>query len=227
MISIIIPAYNEEDALPNLVRHLTANAEATDVEIIVADGGSTDQTKVRCEKVGAQIVECTKKGRAAQMNEGAKQAKGEVLFFLHADTYPPEEYVEDITVALQKFDAGCYRLSFDDDHPLMNLYSWFTRFDVDIFRFGDQGLFVKKDVFQQAGTFDEQLIVMEDQEMVKSIKASFKFTILRKKVITSARKYKEVGRVKLQLVFGAILCMYYLGVSQQKLVEFYKARINT
>ncbi|MBO6522616.1 MAG: TIGR04283 family arsenosugar biosynthesis glycosyltransferase [Balneolaceae bacterium] len=227
MISIIIPTFNEEESIGELISYLKADAPKDEIEIIISDGGSTDSTKEIAQRKGAVVIETPKQGRAAQMNFGAKHAIGDMLYFLHADTYPPKAFLDDIIGSLSNGDkAGCYRLSFDDDHPLLKFYCWFTRFDIDFFRFGDQSLFIKKSLFEKLKGFNEQFIVMEDQDIVRRIKKKASFTILPKQVVTSARKYRQVGILKLQLIFTIVLIRFYLGTPQKKLIEFYKRAIN-
>lgn len=227
MISIVIPAFNEEESLPELIKYLKECHNSDKLEIIVSDGGSTDKTFERSKNLGAVVVLSSKKGRAAQMNLGAKIANGDILYFLHADSYPPKTLFKDISSSLEKgFEAGCYKLAFDYDHPLLKLYSWFTKFNVDYFRFGDQSLFIKKQLFKKLQGYDEILIVMEDQIFVKEIKKHSKFDILEGEVITSARKYRQVGIIKLQLIFTTILVLFYLGINQAKLVLLYKKWIR-
>ena len=227
MISIIIPTYNEQESIGDLISYLKENCDKEKVEIIISDGGSTDLTKKIVQESSALLVESSKRGRGAQMNFGAKQAKGELLYFLHADTYPPKTFFSDIKNSVSKgYRAGCYRLSFDDNHPLLRFYCWFTRFNIDYFRFGDQSLYIEKNLFEVINGFNEQYIVMEDQEIVKRIKKKTSFKILSKSVTTSARKYRQVGIVKLQLIFTIILIRYYLGSPQEKLVSFYKSAIK-
>lgn len=228
MISIIIPAYNEEKNIGRLITYLKEIISPDKVEIIVVDGGSRDQTVVEAEKAGAKVVISPKKGRAIQMNFGAEHAKGGVLYFLHSDTRPPKTFINDISRELNKGSGcGCFRLKFDIDHKVLNLYSWFTRFDIDFFRFGDQSLFVKRELFQKIGGFDESLIVMEDQEIVSRLKKHAQFTIIPKQVRTSARKYEVIGVFKLQFVFTCILSFYYMGVPQEVLCHFYQNNLRT
>ncbi|MBO6792866.1 MAG: TIGR04283 family arsenosugar biosynthesis glycosyltransferase [Balneolaceae bacterium] len=225
MISVIIPVLNEADGIVKQLQYLKKTA-GNDVELLVVNGGSTDQTHELAIAEAARVIE-SPKGRAKQMNNGAKAANGEILYFLHADTIPPETWYSDIMNAVEKgFDAGCCQLSFDYNHPALKFYAWFTRFDVDMFRFGDQSLFVTRKLFRKTHGFDEKLIVMEDQEFVKTLKKSGAFVILNSKVTTSARKYRKVGVYKLQLIFTVVLTMYYLGIDQQKIVDFYFARIQ-
>lgn len=228
MISIIIPAYNEEECLGENIRSLLIDArEVSAVEVIVSDGGSTDRTVTVAEQAGAVVVKSPNKGRSAQMNYGAKMAKGKILYFLHADTRPPAGFLKDILHAYCKgHTSGCFMLQFDYPHWFLKLNCWFTRFDFNYFRFGDQSLFVSRDVFEKAGGFREDHIVMEDQEMIKRIRKTSAFTIIKKPVITSARKYLENGFYKTQGIFFLIFLMYEMGFPQEKLVSTYRKLIR-
>lgn len=221
-ISLIIPVLNEEDQIGNIIQRLRDLQSGNVKEIIVVDGGSDDRTVEVAESAGATIVH-SKRGRAKQMNAGAVKAKGDLLYFLHADTVPPEFYDREIVNAvIGGYDFGCFRLQFDWDHPLLNVYSWFTRFKSTGLRFGDQSLFVTKRIFEKAGGFNENLIVMEDQEIYRRLHLHGKFYLAEQNVITSARKYKEIGPVKLQFMFSLIWLGYYTGFKQNTLVNFYK-----
>ena len=227
MISVIIPTYNEEAYIRATIQKLWQYDESNLIkEIIIADGGSTDNTITVAKIEGVKIVSSPKKGRAAQMNYGASFANEKNLYFLHADTIPPRNFTKDIARAMkQGFTAGCFMLSFDYDHWFLKANCWFTRFDVDAVRFGDQSLFVTKDAFLKAGSFCEKHIVLEDQHLIKQLKKSVPFTIIKKPVITSARKYLENGIYKTQGIFFIIYLMYKFGYSQQKLVTTYKKLI--
>lgn len=222
-ISIIIPVYNEEEFIAETIDQVITTSRNRVEEIIVVDGGSTDSTVQKVSETSAQVVTSPKKGRAAQMNYGAFKAKGDILYFLHADSIPPEGFdLKILSEVEQGSSAGCFRLAFDRDHWLLNFYAWCTRFDVDLFRFGDQSLFIKRDLFWEVGGFREDHVVMEDQEIIKRIKKRDFFSILPERVITSARKYRENGMLRLQLIFTLIVILYKLGFSQQKLVSVYK-----
>lgn len=221
-ISVIIPTYNEADFISETIRQVWDRGKKRIEEIIVTDGGSSDQTLHKAEASEARVLQCPRKGRAAQMNYGARLAKGDILYFLHADTLPPHGYDTTITEAtLKGHQAGCFQLSFDASHKMLQLYARFTRFNIDAFRFGDQSLFIKRDIFSALQGFREDHLVMEDQEIVRRIKYAYSFTILEDCVITSARKYRENGVVRLQLIFTLIFLLYYLGVSQKKLIRLY------
>ena len=226
-ISIIIPTYNEEENIGRLIEILQNRQAGYVSEIIVADGGSTDQTKKVSEENGANFYSCSRKGRAAQMNEGASMATSPLLYFLHADTIPPRGFDKLIVNAINNgAGAGCFRLRFDDDHPVLKFYSWFTKFRCTAIRFGDQSLFVSKKIFKKINGFDESLIVMEDQEIVRHLKRETSFKIIKKNVETSARKYRKNGVFRLQFIFTVILIGYYLGAKQSTLAHLYSSLIK-
>lgn len=228
ILSIIIPVFNEEETIGSLLSFLEVHAGPDhDYEIIIVDGGSTDNTIDIAGKFPVKVIKCPARGRSIQMNEGARSAGGELLYFLHADTFPPEDFLREITQAYQSgISAGCFRLRFDDTHPLLKMYGWFTRFDVPAFRFGDQSLFIEKKLFFEIGSFRENLIIMEDNEIVGRIQDSTRFIILSQYVTTSARKYRNNGVIRLQLIFTLIYILFHAGVSQKGLVKIYRTFIK-
>lgn len=223
MISVIIPTYNEATIILSTIRTLkNYDARRNIEEIIVCDGGSTDETVKNATAAGAKVIS-SKKGRAIQMNAGAGVAKGSVLYFLHADTIPPPGYAADIMGAIDKgYSIGCFRLRFDVHHWFLKANAWFTRFNVNAYRFGDQSLFVRKVVFEKSGGFNEKLIMLEDQEIVTRLKKHGSFIVLSKPVTTSSRKYLVNGIYKTQAVYFLIYMLYRLGISQQKLLKLYR-----
>lgn len=228
MISVIIPTYNEEASIRETIQWVREYDEMNLIkEIIIADGGSTDNTEETAKKEGAKVVISPLKGRGAQMNYGASLAKNEILYFLHADTIPPKNFSSDITTAITKgFTSGCYRLSFDLQHWFLKVNCWFTRFNVNAVRFGDQSLFVTKKVFEKSGGFRKDLLMMEDQEIISRIKKHGRFKVMNSSVTTSARKYLDNGIYRMQGIFFAIWLMYYLGYSQDKLLKLYRRLIR-
>ncbi len=227
MISIVIPTLNEEQNLKKLLPYLDQVQSGLISEIIISDGDSSDNTIDVASNFDCMICHCSKKGRAYQMNEGAKLAKGSVLFFLHADTFPPPNFDQTIYKAWgHGAGAGSFQLEFDDASWLLSLYSWFTRFKSTLVRFGDQGLFVDPELFRAVGGFDESLVVMEDQEIVRRMKKVSRFQVIDKTVVTSAEKYRRIGIVKLQFIFSIIFLMYYAGARQETMVHLYKSLIG-
>ncbi|MEJ7627516.1 MAG: TIGR04283 family arsenosugar biosynthesis glycosyltransferase [Ferruginibacter sp.] len=228
MISVIIPTYNEEAQIQATIQKLFQNDTGSLIkEIIITDGGSTDGTIAAASNEKVIVVTSPKKGRAAQMNYGASMATADILYFIHADTIPPDHFSGDILQATDEgCGAGCYMLSFDHDHWFLKTLCWFTRFDIDAFRFGDQSLFVTKNSFLKTNGFNESRIVMEDQEFIQRLKKLVSFTIIKKPVLTSARKYIQNGIYKTQFIFFIIYFMYRLGYSQERMVATYKNWIN-
>lgn len=226
-VSIIIPTYNEEGHIRKLLTYLTGIIKSPLIEIIVADGGSNDKTMEEVISSGVTFLLSPKKGRAAQMNYAASNAKGGILYFLHADSYPPVNFINEITASVNSgYSTGCFRLAFDYQHWFLRLNCWFTRFDSNLIRFGDQSLFVTKEVFFKAGGFKEELIVMEDLEIIPRIRRHARFKVQQSSVTTSARKYRDNGIYKLQTVFFIIYLMYKCGYSQEKLIKTYRTLIS-
>ena len=227
-ISIIIPTYKEAGQIGVLLRHVhTAIGRDQAFELLVVDANSPDTTVLEAQEAGARVVMCPRKGRAMQLNFGATQARGRILYFLHADTYPPVGFINEIRAAVaQGAGAGCYRLAFDHPSWFLKGNAWFTRFSLEVFRFGDQSLFVRQDVFAQAGGYREDMVVFEDQEITRRLKALALFRVLPSTIVTSARKYRDNGVWRLQGIYYLITAMYQLGMSQQQMVAMYRKLIR-
>lgn len=225
LVSIIIPAYNEAAGIGALVRYL--RQVAAEAEIIVADGQSTDATRAEAAAAGARVVDCPQRGRARQMNHGASQARAELLYFLHADTYPPADFLARIRGAVAAgAGSGCFRLRFDHPHWFLRLSAWCTRLPLDAVRFGDQSLFVRRTVFEQAGGFRADMMLLEDQEIVPRLRRYGRFRVLPAAVVTSARKYLDNGVFRLQGVFVLLYLLYRLRLPQARLLAVYRALIR-
>lgn len=228
MISVIIPTYNESSHIKQTIQKLRQFDQAGLIsQIIVADGGSTDDTATIAVREGAKVVDSPKKGRAAQMNYGASFVNEEIMYFLHADTIPVNSFTSYISTAINDgARSGCFMLSFDYDHWFLKANCWFTRFDVDAFRYGDQSLFVHTADFLDIEGFSENHIVFEDYDIIKKLKNKGSFAIIKKPVITSARKYIDNGIFKMQGIFFLMYFMYQLGFSQQQLIDTYKRLVK-
>ncbi len=218
--SIIIPTYNEEKGIAGTLSSIIeAAGEKTETEIIISDASDDNTLFVASD---FPVTTCrSPKGRAAQMNHGARRASGDILYFLHADTLPPQGFIDTILEAtLQGKQAGCFQLTFDDPHWLMQSYGWFTRFPFTLCRGGDQSLFITKDLFNRIGGFNENLRIMEDIEIIERISRVTSFTILEDVAVTSARKYSVNGRIRLQVIFGTIHLLYALGFDTDLIADF-------
>ena len=225
LISIIIPTYNEEAIITRSLQALLSITEKSEmVEIIVSDA-STDSTANLVATFPVTLCRSAK-GRARQMNAGAAVAQGEILYFLHADTLPPETFIDDIRSAVATGKkAGCFRMLFDDGNPIMALYGWFTRIPLMLCRGGDQSLFLEQSLFTALKGFDENLTIMEDIDIIARIKSRLQFHIIKSYVMTSSRKFRDNGIIRLQLIFGTIHLMYALGFHQESIVRYYREKI--
>ena len=227
MISIIIPTYNEANQIKHTIKNVQVLSAGEDTEIIVTDGGSVDETITIARACGAKIILSERKSRSAQMNAGARISAGDILYFLHADSIPPKNFIPQILKAHKSGAAsGCFRLKFDHEHWFLKANAWFTRFDVNGVRFGDQSLFVTKEVFNKSGGFREDLLMMEDQEIIHRIKKHGWFIVMNDAVTTSARKYIDNGIFRMQGIFYRIWGLYYLGYSQERLLKLYRRLIR-
>lgn len=193
-------------------------------QIIVADGGSTDETVELARKSGATVV-VSAPGRARQMNAGAAVATGSWLYFLHADTSPPSNLPLHLRAAAQKGIPACCYVRFDRqaESSWLRLFSRLSRLDIDAFRFGDQSLFLSRQQFSAVGGFRENLHLLEGHDMVRRLrKQTGSFHVIDQAVTTSARRYFAHGIVFTQLIFVLIFTCYRMGVTQSTLFRIYQ-----
>ncbi|MEW2921245.1 TIGR04283 family arsenosugar biosynthesis glycosyltransferase [Muricauda sp. ANG21] len=224
-ISIIIPVLNEELCLGKLLNHLKSSSSNIK-EIICVDGGSVDRTVEIAEQNGSKVIH-SERGRAKQMNLGAKLSNGDILYFLHADTFPPKNFDQSILKAVENgFMAGCFRMKFDTKNVFLRFFAWFSGINLLLCRGGDQSLFVHKQLFEKTTGFNESYHIYEDTEFIARLYKNTKFKVVPDCVITSARKYREVGVLKLQFHFAVIHLKNFLGADAEELYRYYKKNIS-
>lgn len=226
-ISIIIPTLNEAANIGHLVRYLAANGEKKINEIIVVDGGSTDDTIACAEKAGAVILRSPKKGRAIQMNLGASVATGNILYFVHADTIPPVSFTKDIEQSVNAgYDLGRYRTRFARKSWKLKFNAFFTRFDMFMCYGGDQTLFVTRELFNKLIGYDENLLIMEEYDFTVRAKSKGRYTILPNAALISTRKYDDNSWWKIQRANYEIVQLYKKGAPQSLMVKRYNELIK-
>lgn len=221
-LSVIIPTLNEERCIERLLNHLIKGLDDVDSEIIIADAGSTDQTRSLAEKYPVRVLNCRKMSRAFQMNEGAKQAMGDILYFVHADSIPPLSFSDDIESALSEgADLGCYRFKFRSKSFLLAINSYFTRFDYEMCRGGDQTLFIRREVFEDLEGYRNDYRIMEEYEFLTRARKKYQFKIIPKNVSVSARKYKNNSYLRVNYANYVVFKMYRKGATQDELCRIY------
>jgi rSAM/selenodomain-associated transferase 2 len=233
MLSIIIPVFNEAENIVSVLGHLTENASTENIaELILVDGGSEDDTvqliKNFTKKSRFNILFITsEKGRAKQMNTGSKKATGDILYFLHADSYPPKNFDALIISEVKKGNpAGCFKMKFDSDHWWLRLASWLTQFSWRACRGGDQSQFISRALFDEIGGFDESYTIYEDNILINELYKRKKFVVIQEWIGSSARMYDEKGVWYVQYHFWAIYVKKWFGADAEELLAYYKNKIK-
>ncbi len=226
-LSVIIPTLNEACNIGQLIQDLRKYGGNRLTDLLVVDGGSTDDTVERARLAGAQVVVSPQPGRASQMNYGASLTSGDVLYFVHADVQIHPDFVRDITQTIvEGNDAGCYRFRFASTHPLLRLNSYGTRFPGIMSRGGDQTLFITRVLFNRLGGFRERYVVMEDFDIIVRIREVGRFCIIPKDVVVSARKYEENGWLRVQVANLTAFSLFFMNVAPTRIAQTYKRMLN-
>ena len=231
-ISIIIPALNEAANINRLLAHLIENETGENIsEIIVVDGNSQDNTTELVKEfsknstIAIRLIQ-SERGRAKQMNAGANHSKSTILYFLHADSYPPKGFDTLIISEIEKQQlAGCFKMRFDSNHWWLAIVGWATRFNWKICRGGDQSLFITKALFNEIGGFDQRYTIYEDQILTNQLYKRKQFVVIQHWIVTSSRLYEKKGVWNLQYHFLMIHLKKWLGASAEEIYTYYKKHI--
>ena len=215
VISIIIPAFNEAATIEQFLKSVRERAKS--VEIIVVDGGSSDGTFEQCLR--------SARGRALQMNTGAAAASGDIFWFLHADTEVPADCVQRIYDALRdpEVAGGFFRIRIPSRRFVYRLTDSFAHHAGLLLRmrFGDHGFFCRRAVFREIGGFPE-LPLMEDAEFFRKLRQRGRTAIILSRLISSPRRYEQIGPWPLTLTYGILALLYFLHVPNPILARIYR-----
>ncbi|MDH3900656.1 MAG: TIGR04283 family arsenosugar biosynthesis glycosyltransferase [Gammaproteobacteria bacterium] len=223
MISIIVPALNEAGTIETTLRQLQG-CRNRGHEVIVVDGGSTDAT-VQLARSLADRVSHSSPGRACQMQAGADLARGELLWFLHADTRIPGNVCHAIAAALAsgKSQWGYFDVQFPERIRLLGLVAWMmnSRSRLTHIATGDQGIFVTRDLFRRVAGF-RLIPLMEDIALSRSLKRHSQPACIGMKLTTSSRRWRRHGILRTILLMWSLRFAYFLGISPATLAKYYK-----
>src|SRR5438876_353797 len=220
MISVIIPTLNEAQFLPRTLRHIQANKAAH--EVLVVDCGSSDDTVAVAEASGAQVILSPQRQRAAQMNLGARSARGDLFLFLHSDTWIGPGALEQIQSALAQpaVVGGGFARRFEGASPVLRLTcligewrsKWFGWF------YGDQGIFTRREVFERLGGFSE-LRLFEDVDFSRRMARQGRVVTLRADVVSSARRFAARGAFVTAIADSWLTLRYFAGANPKRLAS--------
>lgn len=220
-ISIVIPTFNEAE---NIQDAIASTQPSTNIEVIVVDAGSQDDTVAIAQSLGVKVI-LSSPGRALQMNAGAVAASGEILLFLHADTRLPAGFDVMIRTALQQPGtvAGAFNLRIDASGWGLRLVEWGVKMRSHLWQmpYGDQAIFITKDIFHKIGCFPE-LPIMEDFELIRRLHRIGKITIIQELVLTSARRWVRKGILQTTLINQIVIIAYLWGISPERIRSWYR-----
>jgi rSAM/selenodomain-associated transferase 2 len=221
-LSIIVPVFNEAGLIGQFLRRV--RSLGSNLEIIVVDGGSSDGTAAIAEPL-ADCVIAAPRGRASQMNAGAEIARGNALWFLHADLEAPSTSVVQIQNALADpgIVGGCFRLRFPRRELIYRVSDSLGNLGVTVFGFalGDHGIFCRRSAFHQVAGYPI-VPILEDAEICRRLRRKGGMLQLREKIVSNPRAYEIHGAYRTTAVYFAILALYVLGVPIASLNQIYR-----
>ena len=222
-ISIVVPVLDEAAVLGTALASLAPLA-AAGAEVIVVDGGSRDGTREIAEGRGCRVVSAPR-GRAAQMNAGARVARGDALVFLHADTRLPENALDAISAALARSSWGRFDVTIVGKGWLLALVAAMmnVRSRLTGIATGDQAMFVRRDAFERAGGFPP-IPLMEDVALSRALKKLGPPACLEDRVATSGRRWEKHGTLRTILLMWRLRAAYAMGADPRSLARAYDAR---
>jgi len=221
MVSIIIPALNEEMRIGDTLRALLALSG--EKEILVADGGSEDLTVEIATGLGVRVVHC-ERGRGCQIRTAALAATGSVLWFVHADTRPENGAIESILESLRDGATvgGNFSLVFEGDHYSARQMTWIYPYLRRIgLSYGDAGIFIRRGVYEAIGGC-RPYPLFEDLDLIRRMKRRGKFIHLSTRIFTSARRFSGPQYGRIWALWITLQILYWAGVSPHRLARWYR-----
>lgn len=220
-ISIIVPALNEARHIGRTLKALQP-LRARGCEVIVVDGGSVDVTRRIAEPL-ADSVTVSRAGRAEQMAAGSEPARHPILWFLHADTLVPDGADHAIRAALEKHGWGRFDVTLSGRHTLLRLVekAMNLRSRLGGIATGDQGIFVRRDLFEAVGGMPTQPL-MEDVELSRRLRRTGPPACIHTPLHTSSRRWEERGVVRTVVLMWWLRAAYALGVPATRLAQWYR-----
>ena len=220
--SIIIPTIDEARLVgPRVAACLDLRPMP---EVVVADGGSSDDTCAQATGAGARVVVAPRRGRGPQMNAGATEARGDVLVFLHADVALPQAAWSALVEALgdQGVTGGAFSRRFDSPSRLLNLGSRLADIRGRWLRvyLGDQAIFARREAFVKAGGFPDALL-FEDVEFSRRLRRQGRTVLIREPVLASSRRFDEEGNARRLCRNMHLILLYQLGADPNRLARRY------
>jgi rSAM/selenodomain-associated transferase 2 len=220
---VIIPALNETD---NIAETLLSIGHENNIQVIVADGGSQDNTVSIAQSLGAKVINVLPP-RSKQMNEGAAEATGDVLLFLHADTRLPKNFARLVLRSLARpgIAAGAFELRIDAPTPALRLIERIANRRSRCLRtpYGDQGIFMLSRVFHEAGGFSD-FPIMEDFELIRRLRKKGEIITLSAPILTSSRRWQNFGILKTTLINQLVIIAYYMGIPPATIARLYRRK---
>ncbi len=221
MVSIVVPTLNEEAVIAGTLQ--TLQALPGEKEILIADGGSEDRTTAIAAELGVRAVTC-QRGRGCQLRTAAAEAKGDVLWFVHADTRPEPGALEAIGKALESGSTagGNFSLVFEGEHysagQMTAIYPYLRWLGLS---YGDAGIFIRRSVYDAIGGC-RPYPLFEDLDLVRRMKRHGRFVHLETRIFTSARRFTGSRYGRVWALWITLQVLYWAGVSPYRLARWYR-----
>jgi rSAM/selenodomain-associated transferase 2 len=219
VISVIVPVCGED---PRVAGRFAGLAVEGQTELLVADAGAAPETSIAFERIGARVLSGGG-SRGARLARAVRESRGEILFFLHADSHPPEGALEAIRRTLAGGAvAGAFSLAYEDADAGLRWVAWWANRRSRWLKlpFGDQGLFCRRDAYDRAGGFAD-LPICDDLDLVRRLKRVGRLAIRREQTLTSPRRYRTRGTLRQVLRTWRVLAGYFAGVDPERLERWY------